>query len=65
MKRRDLVRHLLSHGCRQVRDGASHAWWTDATGTRFTAVPRHREVKTGTARGICRDLGVPPPIGGK
>ena len=25
------------------------------------AVPRHKEIKTGTARSICRQLGVPVP----
>jgi hypothetical protein len=26
-----------------------------------TPVPRHREIKTATAKGICKDLGIEPP----
>ncbi|MDP9383915.1 MAG: type II toxin-antitoxin system HicA family toxin [Actinomycetota bacterium] len=63
MKKRDLDRHLTAHGCRLVREGANHELWENpASGTRAT-VPRHREIKTPTARGICRQLGVPVPPG--
>ena len=27
MKRRDLLRHLSSHGCVLLREGGSHSWW--------------------------------------
>jgi hypothetical protein len=30
---------------------------------RIAAVPRHNEIKTGTARGICKELDIPPPAG--
>ncbi len=63
MKKRELERHLVSHGCRISREAAKHELWENpATGQR-TTIPRHRELKTQTGRGICRQLGVPPPAG--
>ena len=44
-----------------VREGAGHTIW--ARGERRGAVPRHRELKAGTARAICNDLGITPPEG--
>jgi mRNA interferase HicA len=63
VKKRDLERHLVAHSCRLVREGANHELWENPqTGARST-VPRHREIKTPTARGICRQLSVPLPPG--
>lgn len=62
MKRRELERHLRRHGAELLREGARHSvWGLDAE--RSIAVPRHREIKLGTVRAICRDLGIPPPTG--
>jgi mRNA interferase HicA len=64
VKKRDLERHLAAHGCRLARQAAKHELWENPeTGQRST-VPRHREIKRPTARGICRQLGVAPPAGG-
>jgi predicted RNA binding protein YcfA (HicA-like mRNA interferase family) len=61
LKRRDLIRHLEQHGCRLRREGGGHSiYWNPANG-RTAAVPRHSEINTFTARGICAGLGVPPP----
>lgn len=61
MKKRDLERHLASQGCRLIREGANHEMWENPiTGDR-SVVPRHREIKTPTARGICRQLSIPAP----
>jgi len=63
VKRRALERHLRDHGCIRAREGSRHVIWLNpATGASAT-VPRHREVNTYTARGICRDLDIPPPSG--
>lgn len=62
MKRRDLERHLRQHGCRRIGEGANHAKWRGPTGAP-SAVPRHNEIATGTARAICRQLGVSLPTG--
>jgi len=61
LKKRDLGRHLAEHGCMLVRQAANpELWENQATGQR-TSVPRHREIKTPAAWGICRQLGVPLP----
>ncbi|TAM77184.1 type II toxin-antitoxin system HicA family toxin [bacterium] len=38
MKRRDLIRHLHSHGCRQAREGASHAVYFNPENRRTSTV---------------------------
>ena len=44
--------------------GQSRGLAYTATGQR-TTVPRHKEIKPPTARGICRQLGVPVPTGSR
>ncbi len=61
MKRRDLIQHLEAHGCEFIREGKEHTLYINRQTKRSTAVPRHREIPTGTVRAICRALGVPMP----
>ena len=61
MKRRDLVRHMVDHGCELVREGGSHSWWGNVILKQRSAVPRHREIPDFLAKKICRDLGIPAP----
>jgi predicted RNA binding protein YcfA (HicA-like mRNA interferase family) len=61
MKRRDLVRHLETHGCRLHREGANHSIYRHPGNGRCVAVPRHTEVKDTVARTICEQLGIPRP----
>jgi predicted RNA binding protein YcfA (HicA-like mRNA interferase family) len=61
MKRRDLIRHLEAHGCEFVREGKEHTLYINRQTKKATAVPRHREIPPGTARTICRALGIPDP----
>ncbi|MGA2469702.1 MAG: type II toxin-antitoxin system HicA family toxin [Solirubrobacteraceae bacterium] len=61
MKKRDLERYLADHGCSLVRQAARHELWENTASGQRTIVPRHREIKAPTARGICRQLGVPEP----
>lgn len=63
MKRDKLLKHLNAHGCRPNREGGRHTIYSNAAGSRKSAVPRHREIKPGTVRNICADLGVPLPKG--
>jgi mRNA interferase HicA len=64
VKRRDLERHLRRHGARLLREGGNHSYWGfDAE--KSSAVPRHREIDFRLARKICKDLGIPPPIGAR
>lgn len=61
MKRKDLVKHLLEHGCELLREGRSHSVWINPANQRQATIPRHREINDFTARAICRQLGVPEP----
>ena len=61
MKRRDLIRHLESHGCEFLREGANHSVYVNRRARKTSTVPRHREVDESLARKICRDLEIPGP----
>jgi mRNA interferase HicA len=61
MKRRDFEKHLAQHGCMLRREGAGHSVYVNATATRSSSVPRHNELKAGTVRAICKQLGIPQP----
>ncbi|MEM1108294.1 MAG: type II toxin-antitoxin system HicA family toxin [Planctomycetota bacterium] len=61
MKLRDLEIHLKNHNCRFLRHGSRHDFWINSDNGSLAPVPRHREVKTYTARNICRQLGIPQP----
>ncbi|HEY2774372.1 MAG TPA: type II toxin-antitoxin system HicA family toxin [Candidatus Binatia bacterium] len=61
MKRRDLLRHLQSHGCELVREGARHSWWHNRITGKRSSIPRHNEIGNALAKKICRDLGVSEP----
>ena len=62
MKRRTLLRHLERHGCYRYREGANHAIYRNPQTGRCVAVPRHQEIKNTTARTICKQLDIPPPV---
>jgi mRNA interferase HicA len=59
MKRRDLIRHLESHGCRHLREGGNHTVYLNPAERKVSTVPRHREINEDLVRKICRDLEVP------
>ena len=61
MKRKDLIRHIESHGCVFVREGSKHTLYKNPASGAFSSVARHHEVKENLARKICDDLGVPRP----
>ena len=61
MKRRDLVKHLATHGCVLKREGSGHSIFWDPGTRKRASIPRHREVDNATARAICKQLGVPAP----
>jgi predicted RNA binding protein YcfA (HicA-like mRNA interferase family) len=61
MKLADLERHLRRHGCVFYREGGAHSVWYNPTRRKLTSVPRHREIKEGTARAICKQLEIPQP----
>jgi hypothetical protein len=63
MKRRELLRHLQTHGCRLEREGAAHSPWINPATSAVEPVPRHVEIGKFLARKICRQLSVPEPRG--
>jgi predicted RNA binding protein YcfA (HicA-like mRNA interferase family) len=61
MKRKDLLRHLESHGCEFLREGGNHTIYVNRLVQRSSTIPRHREVNDLLVRKICRDLQVLEP----
>ena len=61
MKLLDLQRHLRAHGCHQEREGSRHTIWKNPANGKVAPVPRHREIKVGTVRAVCDQLGLPRP----
>jgi len=56
MKRIDLERHLREEGCVLDREGGGHSIWLNPSLRKIASVPRHREIKEGTVRAICKQL---------
>jgi predicted RNA binding protein YcfA (HicA-like mRNA interferase family) len=42
MKRRELLEHLVSHGCALLREGGSHSIWVNATTGRVDSIDLNR-----------------------
>jgi len=61
MKRRDFVRHLITHGCVLVREGRSHTIFENPANGRRSPMPRHRELPDPLVRAICKQLRLPQP----
>jgi predicted RNA binding protein YcfA (HicA-like mRNA interferase family) len=61
VKLRDLERHLALHGCHFQREGSNHTLWKNPVAAKVAPVPRHREIKEGTVRAICKQLNIPKP----
>ncbi len=58
MKRVDLVRHVLKHGCTLLREGSRHTVFVNISTKQITTIPRHKEISNFLARKICLDLGI-------
>ena len=62
MTYREVARKLSSLGCHEVprKGGGSHRKWTNPATGRSTVVPDWggRDLKTGTIRGVVRQLGL-------
>ena len=56
MKRRDLIRKIEELGCRLVRHGGSHDWYTNPATKKSQPVSRHNEIHDGLAKSILRKL---------
>lgn len=62
MKRLYLIRHIKKHGCKKHnRAGAKHEIYINPKGNLVSAIPRHREIPSGTIKAICNQLKIPNP----
>lgn len=61
MNRTDFIRHIESHGCAFVREGARHTLYKNLATGAMSAIPRHRVIKKNLVPKICNDLGIPRP----
>ena len=61
MKLADLERHLRRQGCSLYREGGAHSVWINPVSRKLSSVLRHREIKEGTVRAICKQLEVLRP----
>lgn len=61
MKRRELIRHLIKHGCTLLREGGAHSLFLNPRTRKVSTVPRHREINEFLCRKICRDLEIREP----
>ena len=61
MKRIDLERPPAEQGCFLYREGGGHAVWLNPSKRKVASIPRHREIKEGTVRAICKQLEIPQP----
>ncbi|MBI5814638.1 MAG: type II toxin-antitoxin system HicA family toxin [Nitrospinae bacterium] len=53
MKRRDLERALKAMGYTHI-GGSKHERWVNKSGSYTAAVPRHKEIEEGLAKGILK-----------
>lgn len=60
LKKKDLIKFILSHGGKFVRHGSDHDIYQNALGTKKTQVPRHNEINEITAKKILKQLGIKP-----
>ena len=44
MKRRDLIRHVVTHGCELLREGGNHSVYINRVAQTVSTIPRHREI---------------------
>ena len=62
MKRLEMLKHLLSHGCIILREGGNQTALFNPANKRQTVLGRHREIDNVMARTICKQLGIPPLV---
>ena len=61
MKRKELVRHLMIHGCVLAREGGKYSIFMNPATKKEIPVTRHNEIADFTVKKICRDLGIEQP----
>ena len=58
MKRRDLVRLLITHQCHLHRHGSNHDIYINIRNGRKAPIPRHAEIKESLVKLILKQLDV-------
>ncbi|MCL2007341.1 MAG: type II toxin-antitoxin system HicA family toxin [Treponema sp.] len=60
MKVSELIKLAKKHGCYIKRHGSEHDIWVNPTTGNTASIPRHhsKEVATGTAHSIMKELGL-------
>jgi len=56
MKRKDLIKKILSAGCTLVRHGARHDLYKNQKTGKKQPVPRHEEIDENLAKHIIKEL---------
>ncbi|MFC2130177.1 type II toxin-antitoxin system HicA family toxin [Bacteroidota bacterium] len=54
-----MIKFLILHGCLLEREGKKHTVFYNPKSNESSTIPRHNEINTYTARGICKDLQIP------
>lgn len=60
MKRRNVQRALLAHGCRVLRDTGDHTVWGCLCGQHIAPLPRHIEISPGVVGSIVKRMACLP-----
>ncbi len=56
MKRRDLIKKIVSLGCEFIRHGGKHDWYQNPQTKKSQPVPRHNEINENLAKHILKML---------
>jgi hypothetical protein len=61
IKTQKFIKYLKDNDCEWAEDGKKHAVYINTKTGATSRVPRHPVIKEGTAREICKELGIPFP----
>jgi len=56
MKRKDLIKKILSEGCVLVRHGSNHDLYKNPASGKKQPIPRHQEIDEHLAKHIIKEL---------
>ena len=56
MKRKDLIKKILSNGCVLVRHGSNHDLYKNPASGKKQPIPRHQEIDEHLAKHIIKEL---------
>lgn len=62
MKLSEFDKYLRKNNCSILREGGNHTIYKNSNNLKFTAVPRHKEIKKVLIIKICKQLGIPSPF---